>query len=40
VNTYGPQRGNEIQYIEAFEACEYGAPLNVAARQTLFPFHS
>ena len=35
---YGPTRGNAIQYAEAFEACEYGAPLDETARQRLFPF--
>jgi N-acetylglucosamine malate deacetylase 1 len=38
VAAYGPQRGNEIRTIEAFEACEYGAPLDDAARRMLFPF--
>jgi LmbE family N-acetylglucosaminyl deacetylase len=38
VDTYGPQRGKEVRYIEAFEACEYGAPLNDATRRKLFPF--
>jgi LmbE family N-acetylglucosaminyl deacetylase len=37
VRTYGSERGNAIQFIEAFEACEYGAPLNEAARNKLFP---
>jgi N-acetylglucosamine malate deacetylase 1 len=36
--TYGPQRGSAVQYAEAFEACEYGAPLDEAARRRLFPF--
>jgi N-acetylglucosamine malate deacetylase 1 len=40
VSAYGPERGNEIQYIEAFEACEYGAPLDDTMRKMLFPFHS
>lgn len=38
VRTYGPERGRQIEYIEAFEACEYGAPLDEAARKRLFPF--
>lgn len=35
---HGPRRGAEIEYAEAFEACEYGAPLDAAARARLFPF--
>jgi LmbE family N-acetylglucosaminyl deacetylase len=35
---YGPERGAAVQYAEAFEACEYGAPLDEAARRRLFPF--
>jgi LmbE family N-acetylglucosaminyl deacetylase len=30
--------GGLVRYAEAFEACEYGAPLNAAARWRLFPF--
>jgi len=37
---YGPERGAAVQYAEAFEACEYGAPLDEAARRRLFPFAS
>lgn len=37
IATYGPDRGSKIRYIEAFEPCEYGSPLNEAARKTLFP---
>ncbi len=36
--TYGAERGARIEYIEAFEECEYGAPLDGAARRKLFPF--
>ena len=36
--TYGADRGNELQHIEAFEPCEYGAPLTDAAITRLFPF--
>jgi N-acetylglucosamine malate deacetylase 1 len=39
VATYGPKRGKEIRTAEAFEACEYGAPLDDAAMGLLFPFH-
>ncbi len=35
---YGAERGKQVQYAEAFEACEYGSPLNEAARANLFPF--
>jgi LmbE family N-acetylglucosaminyl deacetylase len=38
VQTYGPERGNQIELIEAFEVSEYGAPLDPATRQRLFPF--
>lgn len=37
VATYGA-RGHDVRYIEAFEPCEYGSPLDVAARMRLFPF--
>ncbi|MFN4258717.1 MAG: PIG-L deacetylase family protein [Gemmataceae bacterium] len=38
IQTYGPERGSKIEYIEAFEPCEYGAPLDDAAKKRLFPF--
>jgi hypothetical protein len=38
VRTYGPERGRQIRYVEAFEVSEYGAPLDAAARARLFPF--
>jgi LmbE family N-acetylglucosaminyl deacetylase len=38
VQTYGPKRGREIEWIEAFEGCEYGSPLDEAQRQRLFAF--
>jgi N-acetylglucosamine malate deacetylase 1 len=34
----GPERGGRVEYAEAFEACEYGAPLDGAARERLFGF--
>jgi LmbE family N-acetylglucosaminyl deacetylase len=37
-STYGRERGREIRYVEAFEPCEYGSPLNETNRHTLFPF--
>jgi LmbE family N-acetylglucosaminyl deacetylase len=36
--TYGQDRGSRVQYIEAFEVSEYGAPLDAATRARLFPF--
>jgi len=39
VDKYGPERGKKIRTIEAFEACEYGAPLDEAAIRLLFTFH-
>jgi LmbE family N-acetylglucosaminyl deacetylase len=38
VKGYGPRHGNAVEYAEAFEACEYGAPLDEAAVARLFPF--
>jgi len=38
LRAYGPEHGAAVEYVEAFEACEYGAPLDVAARRRLFPF--
>jgi N-acetylglucosamine malate deacetylase 1 len=38
VQRYGPERGAKVEYAEAFEACEYGAALDDAARERLFGF--
>jgi len=38
VKTYGAEHGQKIRYIEAFEPCEYGAPLDEGNRLRLFPF--
>lgn len=38
VRTYGAERGQQIRYVEAFEPCEYGAPLDEGNRLRLFPF--
>ncbi len=38
LETYGPERGQAIRFIEAFEPCEYGAPLTDTQRRRLFPF--
>lgn len=35
---YGEERGRTIRYIEAFEPCEYGAPLTDENLPRLFPF--
>ena len=37
IQTYGEQRGSQIRYIEAFEPCEYGSPLNATNKKHLFP---
>ncbi len=37
VARYGPERGARVRYAEAFEACEYGAPLTAEACDRLFP---
>jgi LmbE family N-acetylglucosaminyl deacetylase len=36
--TYGADEGERVEYVEAFEVSEYGAPLDAAARARLFPF--
>lgn len=38
LSAYGPEQGAGIEYVEAFEACEYGTPLDETARRRLFPF--
>jgi len=38
VAAYGGERARAVQYAEAFEACEYGTPLNAENRGRLFPF--
>lgn len=38
VQTYGPDAGPTVRWIEAFEVSEYGAPLDADARARLFPF--
>ena len=35
---YGEEHGRAVRYAEAFEHCEYGAPLTAAMRKRLFPF--
>lgn len=36
---YGATHGQQVQYAEAFEACEYGSPLTQENLPTLFPFY-
>ena len=39
--TFAPlmrEAGRKVEYVEAFEVSEYGAPLDEAARARLFPF--
>jgi LmbE family N-acetylglucosaminyl deacetylase len=38
VTTYGQQRGNDVQWVEAFERCEYGRLWNQELIRKLFPF--
>ena len=38
IASYGTVRGAAVRYAEAFEACEYGAPLTSEARERLFTF--
>jgi LmbE family N-acetylglucosaminyl deacetylase len=38
VRTYGDKRGKKVEFAEAFEMCEYGSPLDDAARERLFGF--
>lgn len=38
VELYGPERGNAIQFAEAFEACEYGSPVTREKIAEFFPF--
>ncbi len=38
IELYGRQRGRCIEFAEAFEACEYGAPLQPEDLPRLFPF--
>jgi LmbE family N-acetylglucosaminyl deacetylase len=40
VELFGAEKGTEIKYAEAFEICEYGAPLSARYMKVLFPFYS
>lgn len=38
IEKYGSERGSKVRYAEAFEVCEYGAPLTDELKSKLFPF--
>ena len=38
VELYGKERGERVNYAEAFEVCEYGSSLTHERMATLFPF--
>jgi LmbE family N-acetylglucosaminyl deacetylase len=38
IGVYGAEAAGKAEYVEAFEVSEYGAPLDAAARERLFPF--
>jgi hypothetical protein len=38
VKWYGPERGRQVKFAEAFEICEYGARPSQAEIRRLFPF--
>lgn len=38
IELYGEERGRKVQFAEAFEGCEYGAPLTKDNLHRLFPF--
>lgn len=38
IEFYGEEKGRQFKYAEAFEVCEYGAPLSEAGLKRLFPF--
>jgi LmbE family N-acetylglucosaminyl deacetylase len=38
IRQYGSAHGQAVEFAEAFEGCEYGAPLDEASRRRLFPF--
>ena len=38
LQTYGAEHGEQVQFIEAFQVSEFGAPLDTTARERLFPF--
>lgn len=38
IELYGAEKGRQFEYAEAFEVCEYGAPLTEQNLKRLFPF--
>jgi hypothetical protein len=38
VKWYGPEKGNAVKFVEAFEVCEYGSRPSQADLRRLFPF--
>jgi LmbE family N-acetylglucosaminyl deacetylase len=38
IQTYGSEQGARVEYVEAFEVSEQGAPLDAEGRERLFPF--
>lgn len=39
ITWYGPEKGKQIKYAEAFEICEYGRRITPAQIKKLFPFY-
>lgn len=37
-DTYGPERGPRVEFVEVYEVSEFGAPLDAETRARLFPF--
>lgn len=38
IDLYGPEKGRQVQYAEAFELCEYGSQPSLEELKKLFPF--
>lgn len=38
IERYGEERGSKVRYAEAYEVCEYGAPLTEDLKAKFFPF--
>jgi hypothetical protein len=34
---YGQEKGNQVQYAEAFELCQYGSQVDIETLKKLFP---
>jgi hypothetical protein len=37
IELYGPEKGSQIQYAEAFELCQYGSQPDIETLKKLFP---